>query len=658
VILPQHYERASRALWRWVLLPVLVSTANAQALPETLTLYWASSRTTTTPTPIAPTNPAGPSFTVPFPNTAATSGITIAVQAPETIPGVTLSSDLYRIDPPLEITFQIAGTMLSGTGPNFVFRGIGGNSCGVAVNRNLNTNLPFTRTVTCRYTFEIRSATGLDLLFNAESGSARVDIRLNYVVPRDMVSLSYAPNASGQQASLNPTPDPSRPLDLAAAPSEGYTFCGFLTTSLGSRDRADGALRVVDQAGVLVATSEFFPVTRSGLTTSARRCTAPARIPASVTLLRMRGVLIDPRLPSNLQTIAESTVVEYRVAGPAMRLTNITPRPENGLPRGETVTFSGVVENYPSSIPNTALVLLLLDKDRDGALLRTSNFVNLSPGQTAPVTLEIRNFSVAKEVQDVFIKAAVIDRGTAQIIAESASTRYAPDVSIDRIELVQVVQTEAHDVPLIAGKSTVMRIFVKQAGHLDDLIPRISAGIKAFRGFTELAGTPTPLGFFDTIRAREKPDRARGEDSLNYLLPQSWVPRDSKEAEAPYSYEVELQLPADRPEGPKSNNLNRDKPLSTFYQGTFEPPRPLRIALVKVCVGEAPNIVCPKSSLRPQLDYFRKVYPLNFHSVYVDPGYEINLSEVARPSLLSVCLTASPLPTSIRTMVGCMPRPH
>jgi len=606
--------------WRWILPFVLASSA----LPETL--YWASSRVTTTPTPIAPINPSGPSFTVPFPDTAATSGITISVQAPETIPGATLNGSFYRIDPALEITVLITGTMLSGgTGPNFVFRGIGGNSCGANVNRNLNSNIPFTRTVTCRYSFEIRSPNELDLLFHAESGSARVDIRLNYVLPRDRIFLTYNPNASGQQASFNPTPDPSRPLDLAAAPREGYVFCGHLTTSLGSRDRAEGALRVVDQSGILVASSDFFAVTRSGFTTSARRCTAPARIPASVTLLRMKGVLIDPRLPSDLQTIEESSVVEYRVATPPMRLTNVTPRPEDGLPRGTTVSFSGVVENYPS-ISNTALALRLFDKDRDGVLLGSSDFVSLAPGQTAPVTLEIRNFDVGKEVQDVFIKAVLIHEVLQQVVAETEFTRYAPDVSIDRLELVQVVQTEAHDVPLIAGKPTLMRVFVKQAGQLDDLIPQITANIRAVRGLSELTGTATPLNLLGSIRAHPKPDRNREGQSLNYLLPQNWVPRDSKEAEVPYSYEVELLLPRDRPEGPKSSNHNRDKPLMAFYQGTFESPRPFRIALVNVCIGDAPNAVCPKSSLHSQLDYLRRVYPLNFHSVYVDPGYELSFS--------------------------------
>ncbi|MBM3815344.1 MAG: choice-of-anchor D domain-containing protein, partial [Acidimicrobiia bacterium] len=169
-------------------------------------------------------------------------------------------------------------------------------------------------------------------------------------------------------------------------------------------------------------------------------------------------------------------------------------------------------------------------------------------------------------------------------------TRYAPDVSIDRLELVQVVQTEAGEVPLIARKPTILRVFVKQRGHLSNPISGITANLRVFRGDVEVASFPAIAGSSPkSIQASEKPDRGLEDQSLNYVLPEEW--RDT----GSFRYEVELQLPLNRSEGPKSNN--KDSITKSYRDGYG-----VNLATIKVCVDG----VCPEGGLSEGLNYLRR----------------------------------------------------
>src|SRR5882724_4226974 len=79
-----------------------------------------------------------------------------------------------------------------------------------------------------------------------------------------------------------------------------------------------------------------------------------------------------------------------------------------------------------------------------------------------------------------------------------------PDISIDHIEFVQVAQDHDNTVPLVAGKSTVARVFLQGGGSSD-----ITSGT---------SGSLTADGFPETLRPFGDP-----RQSLNFLLPQAWT---------------------------------------------------------------------------------------------------------------------------------------
>ena len=92
------------------------------------------------------------------------------------------------------------------------------------------------------------------------------------------------------------------------------------------------------------------------------------------------------------------------------------------------------------------------------------------------------------------------------------------DLSFDRIELVQAIQTESKQVVMAAGKRTVTRVFLDTE---DQNVPGVSARMRA-----HLDGGPTPwLAPFNTLpwTAPASWSRTSEDDSLNFLLPQSWT---------------------------------------------------------------------------------------------------------------------------------------
>src|SRR5262245_12547548 len=64
----------------------------------------------------------------------------------------------------------------------------------------------------------------------------------------------------------------------------------------------------------------------------------------------------------------------------------------------------------------------------------------------------------------------------------------AADISIDHIEFVQVAQDRDNHVPLVAGKSTVVRVFLTSSGNNSQ---DVTSGI---------AGTLTANGFPETLK--------------------------------------------------------------------------------------------------------------------------------------------------------------
>lgn len=94
------------------------------------------------------------------------------------------------------------------------------------------------------------------------------------------------------------------------------------------------------------------------------------------------------------------------------------------------------------------------------------------------------------------------------------------NIQITHIELTQAIQTPHNSVPLVLGRPTVARLFVRSSyGEVAGLTVTLSAR----RHSVLLGGSPiTRTG----IRATENPDRARPSQSVNILLPAGWVADD------------------------------------------------------------------------------------------------------------------------------------
>src|SRR6266571_8060327 len=98
----------------------------------------------------------------------------------------------------------------------------------------------------------------------------------------------------------------------------------------------------------------------------------------------------------------------------------------------------------------------------------------------------------------------------------------AADISIDHIEFVQVVQDHDNHVPLVGGKSTVVRVFLTSSmNDGQDVTSGISGSLVA----DNLPETLRPFGNLPAIAPAGAPDQNNQQHSLNFLLPRSWTTR-------------------------------------------------------------------------------------------------------------------------------------
>ena len=94
---------------------------------------------------------------------------------------------------------------------------------------------------------------------------------------------------------------------------------------------------------------------------------------------------------------------------------------------------------------------------------------------------------------------------------------YCADIAIDHIEFVQVAQDHDNHVPLVAGKSTVVRVFLTSSGNDgQDVTSGISGSIVA----DSLPDTLHPFGL-PAIAPAGTPDQNNQQHSLNFLLPRA-----------------------------------------------------------------------------------------------------------------------------------------
>jgi hypothetical protein len=170
------------------------------------------------------------------------------------------------------------------------------------------------------------------------------------------------------------------------------------------------------------------------------------------------------------------------------------------------------------------------------------------------------------------------------------------DAAIDHIEVVQVVQNAANEIPLIAGKNTVARVFLKVDPPTADAIANLNVKLTSPN-----AGTPRRLN--GPITAIGEIDRNKMEHSIVFALPDDWI----KEGELTLDAEIEL------PKGFTDTRIENNKRTQKvrFIETPFKDRR-FTVAYVPFCYQPTPDAEkkCPEGDLSSFGSWFNLVYPL------------------------------------------------
>lgn len=181
----------------------------------------------------------------------------------------------------------------------------------------------------------------------------------------------------------------------------------------------------------------------------------------------------------------------------------------------------------------------------------------------------------------------------APIFSLQAQINFPPDLSISRLEVVQTIQDDDQSVPLIAGKATAVRAFLRQQGRPENLVTGASIFLRGFRGGAELAGSPL-RAINGVITASLEPDRENPLHSLDFILPADWTLAGSLELRA------ELRLAPGTVEGPADNN---NRQLEVRFAAA--PVEDYRVAWLPVCI----TAECPAAGFQHQ-GLARRLMPL------------------------------------------------
>jgi hypothetical protein len=154
-----------------------------------------------------------------------------------------------------------------------------------------------------------------------------------------------------------------------------------------------------------------------------------------------------------------------------------------------------------------------------------------------------------------------------------AQITFPPDLTISRIEVVQTVQDETQEVPLIAGKATVARAFVRQLNRPEALVSGVTVFLRAYRNGVEIAQSPL-RSITPAIQARPAPDRGNLLHAQTFVLPDNWTAAGTLELRA------ELRIPPGTVESPTDNN-NLTRAVAFVSPHVLDP----RIAWLPLCSG-------------------------------------------------------------------------
>ncbi|HEY3171454.1 MAG TPA: choice-of-anchor D domain-containing protein, partial [Thermoanaerobaculia bacterium] len=174
---------------------------------------------------------------------------------------------------------------------------------------------------------------------------------------------------------------------------------------------------------------------------------------------------------------------------------------------------------------------------------------------------------------------------------------YSPlDLTVSRIEVVQVTQDVDNSVRLVADKSTAVRIFVGLGSDTAAIQPpQVGATLRGFNAIgAELPGSP--LNAVNApIRAPNRPDRAAANDSFFFKLPPEWT------AEGTIKLRAEVNPDGALAETNRTNNTAEQNAVF-IHRNEFT------VRHVPICY--LTNINCPSAFIDLEHTKMSKIFPV------------------------------------------------
>ena len=173
------------------------------------------------------------------------------------------------------------------------------------------------------------------------------------------------------------------------------------------------------------------------------------------------------------------------------------------------------------------------------------------------------------------------------------------DLAVDHVEVVQVVQHPDNSIPLIANKSTAVRVFAAVTGNSSQPLAGVTGALHVFRNGVELPDSPIfPNNNPFTVPVHY--DRNSASDSLNFFLPRSWTAAGS------------IKLVADfiPPQGVTGHPYTVPQPIT--FTALSNIPNPINIYYWPICYQPpgAAEKACPSDDLSGADSLIPKLFPI------------------------------------------------
>ncbi|HSE64807.1 MAG TPA: choice-of-anchor D domain-containing protein [Thermoanaerobaculia bacterium] len=170
------------------------------------------------------------------------------------------------------------------------------------------------------------------------------------------------------------------------------------------------------------------------------------------------------------------------------------------------------------------------------------------------------------------------------------------DLTVSRIEVVQVVQDVENSIRLVADKRTVARVFVGLGDEASAFQPPLVGGILRGRNAAgaELPGSPL-MPDLGPIRAPNRPDRGDIDHSLTFELPPAWT------VPGTITLRAELNTDGSVAETDRTNN-SREQSALFLHRNEFG------VRWFPICHLTATN--CPSSEVAVQHIKMRRIFPI------------------------------------------------